>query len=266
MTANAPASAATSSVSAIGGSNGAPSGSPLIAAKPLIASAIVAKPGRDAYGPSWPKPVTRRITKPRLRACNTSGPRPSRSSAARPEVLDQHVGAIREFEQTIAIGVRLQVERDTTLPSPEQFPRVGVAAFGREPPHAPDTVAAGSLDLDDIGAEVGEVAGRAGTREHRRHIDDAQALERVHRQVTSLRGTTSYRLREAAVGDRSERVVAVQAREHPPCLLGPAHRAPRRRCAAPSGCNHLRRCGTPPTRRDSPSRTRFPRSGCLVLR
>ena len=52
MTANAPASAATSSVSAIGGSSGGPSGSPLIAANPLIASAIVAKPGRAAYGPS----------------------------------------------------------------------------------------------------------------------------------------------------------------------------------------------------------------------
>ena len=43
--ANAPTSPVTSSVRAIGGSSGGPSGSPLMAAKPDIASAIVAKPG-----------------------------------------------------------------------------------------------------------------------------------------------------------------------------------------------------------------------------
>jgi hypothetical protein len=48
ITANAPTTAAISSVSAIGGSSGAPSGSPLIAANPLIASASVAKPGLRA--------------------------------------------------------------------------------------------------------------------------------------------------------------------------------------------------------------------------
>ena len=46
MTANAPAMAAISSVSAIGGRSGRPSGSPLMAANPLIASAKVANPGR----------------------------------------------------------------------------------------------------------------------------------------------------------------------------------------------------------------------------
>ena len=30
----------------------------------------------------------------------------------------------------------------------------------------------GRFDLDHVGAEVGEVAGRAGSREHRRHVDD----------------------------------------------------------------------------------------------
>ena len=48
IVANAATSAVTSSVSAIGGSSGPPSGSPLMAAKPHIASASVAKPGRAA--------------------------------------------------------------------------------------------------------------------------------------------------------------------------------------------------------------------------
>ena len=48
MVAKAPASAVTSSVSAIGGRSGPPSGSPLSDAKPDIASAMVANPGRPA--------------------------------------------------------------------------------------------------------------------------------------------------------------------------------------------------------------------------
>ena len=47
---------------------------------------------------------------------------------------------------------------------------------------------AGDFDLHDVGTEVGEVAGRARAREHRRHVDDPQSLERLHRpQATSLR-------------------------------------------------------------------------------
>ena len=48
MIENAAASAVTSSVSAIGGRSGPPSASPLMAAKPDIASASVANPGRWA--------------------------------------------------------------------------------------------------------------------------------------------------------------------------------------------------------------------------
>jgi hypothetical protein len=80
MMANAAASAVTSSVSAIGGSSGPPSGSPLMAANPDIASASVANPGRPAYGPSCPNAVTRQITSVGLRASSASGPSPRRSS------------------------------------------------------------------------------------------------------------------------------------------------------------------------------------------
>ena len=48
MVAKAPARAVTSSVRAMGGSSGPPSGSPLMAAKPDMASAMVAKPARPA--------------------------------------------------------------------------------------------------------------------------------------------------------------------------------------------------------------------------
>ena len=119
--------------------------------------------------------------------------------------------------------VGLEVEHDGALVAAEQLPRVRVAALGREPTHAPHTVARGRFDLDDVGAEVGEVAGRARTGEHRRHVDDAQPLERLHHVD---------RVREAAIRERTERVVAIQAREHVAGLLGPRQRVGSRRCAA----------------------------------
>ena len=79
ITAKAAARAVTSSVRAMGGSSGPRSASPLMAAKPDIASASVANPGRWAYGPSCPKAVTRHTTSAGLRASRTSGPRPRRS-------------------------------------------------------------------------------------------------------------------------------------------------------------------------------------------
>ena len=68
MVANAATRPVTSSVSANGGNIGSPPGTPVIDASPDIASAIDAKPGRFAYGPSCPKPLTRVMINFALRA------------------------------------------------------------------------------------------------------------------------------------------------------------------------------------------------------
>ncbi len=62
------------------GSVGGASAGPVRWAKPLMASASVPNPGRDAYGPSWPKPEIRTSTSPGFASCSTSGPSPHRSS------------------------------------------------------------------------------------------------------------------------------------------------------------------------------------------
>ena len=80
MAANAAVMPVTSSVNAIAGNSGGPSGSPLTAARPAIDSAIDANPGRFAYGPSCPKPDTRTMTSFGLRAISTSGCKSRRSS------------------------------------------------------------------------------------------------------------------------------------------------------------------------------------------
>ena len=51
------------SASPNGGSVGGPSGSPVIAANPLIASASDPKPGCRAFGPDCPNAVTRATTR-----------------------------------------------------------------------------------------------------------------------------------------------------------------------------------------------------------
>ncbi len=62
------------------GSVGGPSAVPVRWANPLIASASVPNPAREAYGPVCPKPVIRAITRPGLTRCSSSGPMPQRSS------------------------------------------------------------------------------------------------------------------------------------------------------------------------------------------
>ncbi len=49
-----------------------------------------------------------------------------------------------------------------------------------DPPEASGPVATRRLDLDDVRAEVGEVPSRAGTCDDRRHVDDPDAVERLH--------------------------------------------------------------------------------------
>ena len=71
-TAAAPAMPAIESARPNAGSVGGPSGSPVRWAKPLIDSTSVPNAGRDAYGPDWPKPVTRNRISPGLSAASTS--------------------------------------------------------------------------------------------------------------------------------------------------------------------------------------------------
>src|SRR5437773_3286503 len=78
-TALAPASAATMSAIGKDGSVGGPSASPVVWAKPLIASTIVPKPGRSRYGPSCPQPDTRANTSFGFAAESASQPSPQRS-------------------------------------------------------------------------------------------------------------------------------------------------------------------------------------------
>ncbi len=72
----APVRPAIMSAMAKAGSTGGRSSKPLEAAKPLIASIRVPKPGLCWYMPSWPQPEMRTITSLGLISWSWSGPMP----------------------------------------------------------------------------------------------------------------------------------------------------------------------------------------------
>jgi hypothetical protein len=152
----------------MGGSIGWPSGSPLIAARPLIDSAIVAKPGRLRYGPVCPKPVTRVTTSRRFQR-------------ARPEVLDEDVGVVDEAEEHVAVGGVLEVEDDRALVAVRQLPPQAFAVARVAPGEVAQRVASGPLHLDHVGPVVGQVAGAVRAGDDRRQVEHLEVGERrVH--------------------------------------------------------------------------------------
>ena len=111
--------------------------------------------------------------------------------AARPEVLDHHVGPAGKLagEPEVAGVAQVQHHRTLVAVDPQVVGR-GLTADGRGP--RARLVAVGRLDLDDVRAEVGEQHGRVGAGEHPGEVGDEQARQgtgRVlgHRQILTLR-------------------------------------------------------------------------------
>ncbi len=114
---------------------------------------------------------------PRIASMEDVGSETEPLEGAGPAVLDEDIGTVAKAQHHVEVRGGLEVEFDTTLVATDQLPHVTVAAFGGHPAHPAHAVAAGRFDLHDVGTEVGEVAGRSGTGEHRRHIDDPQSVE-----------------------------------------------------------------------------------------
>ena len=105
------------------------------------------------------------------------------------EVVDQHVGRLEQLQQDVA-ALRLgEVERDRALVAVDAG-EIGGNTFGveRRPPGA-GLVALRRLDLDHVGAVVGQHLAAIGTAQHARQVDHFQAVERApicHRHFVPL--------------------------------------------------------------------------------
>ena len=177
VTAKLVAKAAMPSAKPNGGSVGGPSGSPVIAANPLIASAIDPNPGCRAIGPNCPKAVTRAMTRRGLAACNSAGPMPHRSSVPG-----------RKF--SISTSDRAASRSNRSAPSGRDRLIVTVrllrpSVFHHSPTPSLGPVGAGGvrlgrmLDLHHLGTEVAEERRRQRPSEQRRRVDHPHARERA---------------------------------------------------------------------------------------
>ena len=101
---------------------------------------------------------------------------PAPFETARAHRLDHRVGVAHELEEGLAAHIGTQVEHDAAL-APAHVQEQQRDAVDDRPRHAPAVVALRRLDLDDVGAEIGEMRGEVAGSEHR-HFDDAQAGER----------------------------------------------------------------------------------------
>ncbi len=99
-------------------------------------------------------------------------------AGARPEGLDDDVGADAQLARERHVGRVLEVERDRALVAVEAQVVGRALVDERRPPGARVVAAVGALDLDHVGPEVAEAhrAQRAG--EHPREVGDEDAIER----------------------------------------------------------------------------------------
>ena len=97
---------------------------------------------------------------------------------ARLEILDQDVGGLQHLHQHRAAAFGGEVEADRALVAVDADEIGGVLVVEGRAPVA-HLVAGGRLDLDHVGAVVGEDLRAIGAAEHAREIDHAQACHRA---------------------------------------------------------------------------------------
>jgi hypothetical protein len=105
-----------------------------------------------------------------------------------PEVLDDGVALGDEVEQELLALLRAEVQGDAALVARDQRPpqRLAVEVLLTPAPHRVRPVR--RLDLDDLGAEVGDQPAGEWAREQRSQLDDANPLQRPERPALIGRG------------------------------------------------------------------------------
>ena len=154
---------------------------------------------------------------------------------ARPKRLEQHVGVLREAQQHLSALLGLQIDPDRALTAVQREEQratrglVGALVVRRRPA---DVVAqSGVLDLDHVGAEVGQQQRAEPTRKQPREVEDASVpqRERVHAAVASAgRGLTPSSVRASCT-------VAGRRPSSSVSCLALAIRSPLERAMVPSG-------------------------------
>ena len=118
-------------------------------------------------------------------------PEPKLLHGAGAEVLENDVAHLHEIGEDLARGRRLEVQRDALLVAVDRHEVGRLAPDERRP--APRVVAlARLLDLDHLGAHVGEDHGAERAGEDAREVEDANAGERLNVPHGSFLSTRAW--------------------------------------------------------------------------
>jgi hypothetical protein len=133
---------------------------------------------------------------------------------AGPELLDQHVGGADQRHQARCRALRLEVERDAALAAIEQ----GKAGARRAEPGLVATqlvAVSGPLDLDHLGAGLGQDQAGERSGQQRAEVNDLDAGEWLH--GCSIR--SSVQAYEASSRRRAQLRALHKSCCHPPVLV-----------------------------------------------
>lgn len=98
----------------------------------------------------------------------------------RPETLDDHVGPPGQLQERFASLGTLEIQREAALVAIDGPVEVAGSALFPAATHGAHVVAgAGVLDLDDVGAEVGEVEARHRARQEAGQVEHPDAGKRL---------------------------------------------------------------------------------------
>ena len=173
---------------------------PRAAVEPHHACSVNSVAGRRLHGPPRPKGEMETTVTRRFRCHTAAGPEAEVLDRARREALDHDVGAGGEVEDPLApLGARVvdgggafrrveEAEEDAVL--------AGIGRTSRRAP-APQWIAgARALDLQHVGARVGEQLGAVRSGDLGRQVEDPDAGERSRHSISG---------RAAGPGNRSGR-------------------------------------------------------------
>ena len=131
---------------------------------------------------------------PRIAAAQAFRVEPEPAERRRPHIGDEHVGGGEQAVQRFAAFLALEVERQRPLVAVEVRELAGELAGVRLAAERAQEVAARRLDLDDVGAVVGEKERRGRPHHDGGEIDDPYSGERAaHARLPALMTRASRR-------------------------------------------------------------------------
>ena len=156
------------------------------AASPETAWAMSSYAGRSAYGPLGSEAADHAVHQCGVISAEGVGVGTAFHERVRAHVGHEHVGAVGERLQRAPAVVGGQVEHHTALVAIAVEEHRAHAAVDVRAQMTGD-VTGRRLDLDDVGAEVGEQERRVRTRDDTREVDHPDALEGqlLHRSSTA---------------------------------------------------------------------------------